>query len=895
MIQKLNISQRSITHGASGNSTGSRSSGSDRTEKWTPFHDAERIPPLHGWSTRRRLLLGAAGAVILLTILYFGYGVRAQLQSLATANSDNIQWNMSQAEVEHLALLVAIKSAAAAKPEDGLDDVRKRFDVLYSRIATLEAGALYADLRAAPEAAANLSRIRGFLDRNVGFIDADDETLRASLPAITADAQEIRLAIRDLALQAIGHFSSQKDQSRADISRTLLSIAVLSTFLFVLLCLLVLALNRLNRINQQRAHQTELDSSRLSAIVGTSLDAIMVVSGDGHVIDFNGAAEEISGYRRDEVIGQDMAELIIPDHLRPAHDAGMARYQSDGSKKVVGKGRIRIEAKRRSGEVFPVELSIQTARGEDGEIFVSYIRDISSEVDAENELRMARDSAIAGETSKARLLAVMSHEMRTPLNGLLGTMELLSATHLTEQQAKYLNIMGKSGRMLLSHVNDVLDISRLESDNAELQNTVFDVNDVVRDVIKSLRASAAAHSNELCFDATGAEFLVVTDQNRLRRVLLNLVGNAIKFTRNGEIRVEVDTLDDAGHFEIRVIDNGIGIADTDIDTIFEDFTTLDSTYGRKSEGTGLGLGIVQRIIKVLGGDIGVESEPGEGSLFWIRLPVGLSHEVPPQAPQSSATHSEAKASERTTAVRPLDILLVEDNEINRTIACEFLAVDGHRVTQANDGLEGIALANGHRFDLILMDISMPEIDGIEAMQRIRNGDGPSKDTPVIALTAHALDDDLLRFKQAGMRDVISKPVSGATLREAVIRLASQDKPGHVTRASEDLIDLEAIDELRQQIGPRKFRDIVHKFCTHMDEETPRIMTADLSGEDRDRLARTAHKLSGSAGVLGASHLNLSLQRLEQTARAGETERHLAQVQDVKIVWQRTRTLLLDEI
>ena len=191
-------------------------------------------PPVQGWSARRRLFVGAVGAFIILTIVYFGAGVRTQLQGLATANSDSIQWNMSQAEVEYLALLVAVKGAAAQSEAD-LNEVRTRFDVLSSRISTLEAGALYADLRQLPDAASNIGRVRAFLDRNVVFIDADDWTLDANLPAITSDAQATRTAIRNLALQGISHFSEQKDQSRADISNTLLSIAVLSTVLFALL------------------------------------------------------------------------------------------------------------------------------------------------------------------------------------------------------------------------------------------------------------------------------------------------------------------------------------------------------------------------------------------------------------------------------------------------------------------------------------------------------------------------------------------------------------------------------------------------------------------------------------------------------------------------------------
>lgn len=837
-------------------------------------------------------MIGVIGILIITAIGYFGAGVREQLHELATASSDNLQWTMSQAEVENLALLVALKGAAG-RADTPLDEVRKRFNVLYGRIGTLETGRIYADLRNVPSAAESLAALREFLDHTVSFIDGEDAVLRENLPGIIADAQEARTALRNLALQGISYYSDQKDKSRVQFSRALLNIAVLSFFLFVLLCMLILALNMLNRINQARARQTALDSSRMSAIVTSSLDAIVVVSSEGRIIEFNGAAEDIFGYDGADVIGQDMSDLIIPDHHREAHDMGMKRYRADGSKHVVGKGRLRIEAKRKSGEVFPVEVSIQTAHGEEGEIFVSYIRDISKEVEAENELRMARDSAIAGETSKAQLLAVMSHEMRTPLNGLLGTMELLSQTELTERQQRYLQIMGKSGTMLLSHVNDVLDISRLESGTTEIQKTVFDLNDLIRDVLESQNASAKANMNEFLFDDTAPEFLIAGDHNKLRQVLLNLIGNSIKFTHNGDITVEAETLEQGDQFEIRVMDTGIGIAEQDIERIFEDFTTLDTTYGRKSEGTGLGLGIVRRIVRALDGQIGVESELGIGSLFWVRMPVGLPGDRSFRRPVEFQVAAPQANMPEDVAPRKLDILLVEDNEINRTIACEFLSVAGHNVATAVDGLEGIALASQRRYNVILMDISMPGIDGIEATRRIRAGNGPSRATPIVALTAHALEDDIRHFRQAGMCDVISKPVSGDILRDAVLRLSSGETMEIGQPDPVELIDINAINDLRQQLGSEKLNDIMHKFCAEMDEEIPKVDAKAWSGADSETLAKLAHKLCGSAAVMGALELNQCLRRLDQAARSGDLAAQSRQLQELENIWTQTRQVILE--
>lgn len=843
---------------------------------------------------RRPIFIGLIGTFIITMIAHFGIGVRTQLHDLATANSDSIQWNMSQAEVEHLAFLLATKSALG--PAEGpLDDVRRRFNVLYSRISALEVGEQYSSLRQLSAPAASLDKMRRFLDRNAPLIDSDDATLRANLTAIVDDALQAHAAVRDFSLQGISHFSDLKDKSRREISRTLLSIALLSALLFLLLCLMVVILSRLNTTNQRRARQMELDGSRLSAIVSTSLDAIMVVSSDGRVIEFNGAAEEIFGYSQADVIGQNMADVIVPDHLRDAHLAGMKRYHTDGSTNVIGKGRFRIDAKRKSGDVFPAELSIQTARGEDGEIFVSYIRDISKEVAAENELREARDRALAGEKSKARLLAVMSHEIRTPLNGLLGTMELLSQTDLTEQQTKYLGIMGKSGKLLLSHVNDVLDVSLLEAGHMEIKSSVFDLNKLIRDVVDSQSANAKSNANDLVFEGHAPEFLVNCDPVRVRQILLNLVGNAIKFTRNGRVTIETEPLEHSAYYEIRVIDDGVGIPEENIEKIFEDFITLDSTFGRKSEGTGLGLGIVRRIVDALDGSMGVASEVGQGSLFWVRLPIGLTQEVSSQTVEATESHAQSSEQVACPEVKPLDILMVEDNEINRVIASEFMALDGHNIVLAHDGREGVAFADQQHFDLILMDISMPDIDGIEATKRIRAGNGLSRDTPIAALTAHALEDDIRQFKAAGMCDVISKPVSGENLRSAVIRLSTGGQAEAVDTDASDVIDAVVVQEFKEQLGEDKFREIVQKLCQEMDEEIPAIARSHAPSCDHKALAQKAHKLRGSASVLGAAKLTKHLQKIENSAEMNDSDAQTEHLRNVEILWETTRCALLKQV
>ncbi len=502
--------------------------------------------------------------------------------------------------------------------------------------------------------------------------------------------------------------------------------------------------------------------------------------------------------------------------------------------------------------VFPVELSINAAESEDGEIFVSYLRDISKRVAGENELVEARDKALAGEKAKADLLAVMSHEMRTPLNGVLGTLELLSGTDLNDRQKKFVGVMDASGKMLLEHVNNVLDISRVDAGMAVVAQNVIDLFEVAEETLEGLRTQATNRGNLLSIKQVGPPIGPVTgDRKRLQQVLFNLLGNAIKFTENGSVTLELEALPEDGQVEFRVIDTGIGISPEDLDRIFEDFVTLDASYQREVEGTGLGLGIVKRLIELMGGEIGVESEPGDGSVFWFRLPLS-------QATDRRITHP-IETAEGFLADGQLSVLVVEDNEINRMVAREMLEQAGCHVTEAVDGQEGVRVAETGHFDLILMDISMPKLDGTAATALIKNSSGPNASTPIIALTAHALPDDVTRFREAGMADVITKPLSSDRLRAVLAEYspaASGEEAPHVSSPLDEVVGTlgqERADALRQRA--------VEQLNAGLDEITE---LAETDGS-RDEVKAIAHKLAGSAALFGMQAVRETLIEIEMNA------------------------------
>lgn len=808
----------------------------------------------------RYTVIGAGIGLCIVAIAVLAFEVRKQLDELGTANSDNVQWTLSQLEVEFTAFQLALHEAGHEAP---LSDVRRAFDIFYSRVSTVSSGLAYDELNDDPVFAAAVLKVRTFLDRTVPLIDGEASALEADLPRLQEVAGETRDDVRRISLRGLEQFARVSDARREDIADTMLHLGVITTALVAAMILFTVMLLKQIRVSERRAEEQELTATRLRTIISTSLDAVIVVDEDGTVREFNGAAERIFGYTRAEVMGSAMHELIVPEKYRAAHKKGMERYRKTEERRVIGAGRIEIEAMRKSGEVFPVELSVDAAGREEGELFVAYIRDITSRKKAEAELVEARDRALAGEKAKAEFLAVMSHEMRTPLNGLLGTLNLIRDTELTSEQENFLDIMDTSGRLLMHHVNDVLDISKYEAGKIEIARKPFEVDDLLHEIVDSQQSVAKVHGNELTCQWVGDPAgCVVGDAVRLRQILLNLVGNALKFTRHGSVTVEAETLTDTGaqQVEFRVIDTGIGISEDDIDRVFSDFETLDTTYGRQTSGTGLGLGIARRLAHTMGGEIGAESVEGEGSVFWVRLPL----------PDYDGVEEVAKPDAEKRRAPALDVLIVEDNRINRVVLRAMLEREGHKVTEAGDGEEGVAIAGTRRFDVILMDISMPVMDGVAATRAIRDGGGASHAAPILAVTAHALPADLETFRSAGMNAHLTKPITREALAEQLHRHVGSRKPvappapapGEVP-----LIDKPKIEELREGLGNGPVIDLLKRLREETESTvgTLRTRADDLTD---DEVYALLHRLAGAAGTLGLSRLHAELSVHQTRARAG---------------------------
>lgn len=792
---------------------------------------------------RFRQGVAAFGVVVLILLfgetIWLGSKIVSRLDELSTARTDNLRWNLTQIEVEYLR--VENRALAAQFAED-LTELRRAFDVFYSRIVIVRESSVFEPLRNSPDASALLDHVQARLDELAVFVDSPDADFVSNMDAFRTLMLENRADIRALALEGLNVYAKQNEAKRLDLHRLLSQLAAVVFVLVTALGLTTLLLSVLYRRVRSLAASSARTAARMKAMISSSLDAILVMNRDGQIIEYNGAAEEIFGYSRADALGSDMAQLIVPTHHRDAHKRGVARYLKTGQFTIAGQGRVELESMRKSGEVFPVELSVTPTVSGDDTVFVSFLRDISDRYAAEAELRSARDDALAGERAKANLLTVMSHEMRTPLTGVLGAIEIMESEQPTVSQRKYLRAMRVSAELLLQHVNDVLELSRLEADALPEETCTFDLVDLVEGLVASQQAAAQSAGNELSvYCNLGGSRFVEGHPRAVQQTLLNLVGNAIKFTRNGAVMVDISREAGSDFVEFQVSDTGKGIAPEHLERIFEDFVTLDSSYGRMSEGTGLGLAITRRMVDTMGGEITCESELHEGTTFIIRAP------LPVVDHSTSGVVSRADVDRRSAR-----LLVVEDNDVNRELVVKMLELMGHNVTAASGGAEAVSLVAGKRFDLILMDISMPEVDGIEAIRRIR-ARNLAPQTDIVALTAHAAAEDHRRIMAAGFSEILTKPVNKRQLVEVIGRHALRVHDGEVENDESDLA------QFFEALGPEKAQHFLMRF---LDEIA--AFASDLAdgGEVTQDLRAESHRLAGSAAVLGLAGLRRCLQEIE---------------------------------
>jgi len=639
------------------------------------------------------------------------------------------------------------------------------------------------------------------------------------------------------------------------------------------------AFNRMSR-------QLQEDLRQQNAIVKSALDCIIIMDHEGLIKEFNPMAEQTFGYSREQVIGRALAETIIPPAQRKAHNQGLAHYLATGESSILG-NRIEVSAIRADGTEFPIEMAISVTRVGDTPLFTSYIRDITERREYETTLKQAKTLAEEAAQAKSGFLANMSHEIRTPLNAVLGLLGLLAEEdNLTPRQQAWVKTANQSSSMLLNLINDTLDFSKIDAGKLVLETESFNLCSFINTTIDIL--SPKAESRGISLSSSLDKRLpaaIKGDSGRLRQILINLIGNAIKFTDEGGIKVEVTTAEKDNNPLLRfaVHDTGIGIHTRDHEEVFSAFTQLTREGATSPGGTGLGLAISKQLVNLMGGNMGIESEPGKGSCFWFQIPLVQGNAVIENRVETgSSTNTDKLAPDggQIHQLPPLSrppgsgarILLAEDSPANQMVALAMLKDSGYHLDTVTNGKEAVESVCNLPYDLVLMDISMPEMNGMQATAVIRELAGDKGRIPIVAMTAHAIKGDREKFLAAGMNDYISKPIDKYLLLKILDKWLPQGTATAQPETAADaalqpsqVLDIKTLEQLARDTSPEMLPRMLAAFRAEAISRVQAI-SEHLSPPAVEQLQREAHSLKSSAGTFGAFDLQQLAHKLEHACR-----------------------------
>ena len=806
----------------------------------------------------------------------------SDLQDLSVSDGTTQgRWHSSQFETQ-VADLDSILTENIANVDLQRDEVQQKINIVLSKLFVLKNDPYILNFGENPELVTSvLMPLFQFETRAIAIADKPTQITTSDLLDLRDLLRKARPLVRKISLHGVELAAAQSTKRRTKFARQLTWTGGFAIGFLIMLASLLLLMDRMLLSAIRRAAALTASSRQLAATVAGSLDAIVIADSFSKIIEYNASAEGVFGWTRKEIIGRTMEDIFLPEGLRDAYKNAMNQPFLQDRSEAIYPTRFELSGRRKNGEEFPVELNMTFVKRNDDAIFMAYIRDVSDRKITEKALIEARDRAESADKAKSQFLAVMSHEMRTPLAGIVGIMDLLKTTKLSQKQDRYIQIATSSSTVLLDHINEALNITRIDVGKLELSSQEFNLPDLAETLVEVLEPLSNQKNLDLRLQlANNIESNFMGDSHRIRQILTNLLGNAIKFTDQGNINFSITGSDgpETSFVHFIISDTGLGIAPENHQKIFEEFVAITQGDQSQVRGDGLGLYISRKIARLMGGDVMVKSDIGKGAEFTLSLPLEKVRKIDGKvAEPASFPHKENQN---------LSILVVEDNNVNREVLGDMLKGLGHSVSRATNGVEALDCANIQSFDIIFMDINMPVMDGIETTHRIRADSKLNSKACIVGLTAHGSDEFGEEAQQAGMDNFFTKPIRLEALRKIISDIVSNDQFAVIDEFPP------VLTELFETLGREKVLRIGEKFFEELDVFIQQYIDG-VFAEDHVALVEATHKMKGAAVLLGQNVLETPLDQLECHTLEGDVTDLTNSIQSLRNIAQQSKAAFFD--